>query len=103
MNATDTFGKKIMVVYKVPYSTSSSSECTNTHIKGRFELLLGFMRCLMSESDDEDSDSANVGDERDFLEKKKRGNPHVGTPIARQGERNLRSSVIRTKKISDWV
>ena len=35
----------------------------------------------MSESDDEDSDSANVGDERDFLEKKKRGRPHVATRI----------------------
>ena len=33
------------------------------------------------ESDDEDSDSANVGDERDFFEKKKRGRPHVATPI----------------------
>jgi hypothetical protein len=30
----------------------------------------------MSEADDEDSDSANVGDERDFLEKKKHGRPH---------------------------
>jgi hypothetical protein len=37
--------------------------------------------CLMSESDDEDSDSANVGDERDFLEKKKRGRPHFATRI----------------------
>ena len=53
----------------------------------------------MSESDDEDSDSANVGDERDFLEKKKRGRPDVATPIRQVRRKESGKKRYKNRKI----